>query len=73
MRKSCIAGFSTVEGVAIVNVEGTGMIGVLGHHAADLRRAQHLAPTLTMTMTIAQVCRALHSKFSACSTALPCR
>mmetsp|Transcript_37719 Transcript_37719/g.102632 ORF Transcript_37719/g.102632 Transcript_37719/m.102632 type:complete len:455 (+) Transcript_37719:1083-2447(+) len=29
-RKSIIAGFSTVENVAIVNVEGTGMIGVSG-------------------------------------------
>jgi aspartokinase/homoserine dehydrogenase 1 len=28
--QSCVAGFSTIDGMALLNVEGTGMIGVSG-------------------------------------------
>uniref|UniRef100_A0A7S2SL09 ACT domain-containing protein n=1 Tax=Rhizochromulina marina TaxID=1034831 RepID=A0A7S2SL09_9STRA len=30
LRKSCVAGFSTIDNIALVNVAGTGMIGVCG-------------------------------------------
>ncbi len=30
MRETCVCGFSTVDNIALVNIEGTGMIGVPG-------------------------------------------
>ena len=30
MREKCVCGFSTVDNISLLNIEGTGMIGVPG-------------------------------------------
>ena len=30
MREKCVCGFSTIDNISLLNIEGTGMIGVPG-------------------------------------------